>query len=49
MANPAAARAPVPAAAQDKTAEVRFGVCDWTLGQAGHPDAFKVAKKLGLE
>ncbi len=40
---------PVPAAAQDKKAEVRFGVCDWTLGQAGHPDAFKVAKKLGLE
>jgi len=44
----AARPAPVPAAPQDKTAEVRFGVCDWTLGQAGQPAAFEMAHKLGF-
>jgi L-ribulose-5-phosphate 3-epimerase len=44
----AAAPTPPPAA-QDKKAEVRFGVCDWTIGKAGDPAAFAQARKLGLE
>jgi len=42
-----AAPSPAPAA-QDKKAEVRFGVCDWTIGKAGDPAAFDLAHKLGL-
>ncbi len=38
-----------PAAEQDKKAEVRFGVCDWTLGNGGDPAAFQMAHKLGLD
>jgi L-ribulose-5-phosphate 3-epimerase len=42
--------APSPArAAQDKKAEVRFGVCDWTIGKPGDPAAFTAAHKLGLD
>jgi len=39
---------PSDGAAQDKKAEVRFGVCDWTLGKAGEPAAFEMAHQLGL-
>jgi L-ribulose-5-phosphate 3-epimerase len=29
--------------------QVRFGVCDWTIGKGGDPAAFELARKLGLE
>lgn len=37
-----------PSAAQEKKADVRFGVCDWTIGKPGEPAAFEIAHKLGL-
>jgi L-ribulose-5-phosphate 3-epimerase len=48
LAGSTAALSPVPGA-QDKKTEVRFGVCDWTIGKAGDPAAFALAHKLGLE
>ena len=36
-------------AAPDKKAEVRFAVCDWTIGKPGDPAAFPAAHKLGLD
>jgi len=36
-------------AAQAKQAEVRFGVCDWTIGKTGDWGAFALAHKLGLQ
>jgi len=40
---------PAPAGAQDKKAEVRFGVCDWTIGKSADYTSFELARKLGLE
>ncbi len=37
------------AAGQDKIAEVRFGVCDWTIGKSADYTSFELAHKLGLE
>ena len=28
---------------------IKFGVCDWTLGKSGSPEAFALAKKLGFD
>jgi len=40
---------PSAVAAQDKKAEVRFGVCDWTIGKSADYTSFELAHKLGLE
>ena len=47
-ASPAGAAQPAVQQPAAKTAEVRIGVCDWTLGQAGQPAAFEMAHKLGF-
>jgi sugar phosphate isomerase/epimerase len=31
------------------SAAIKFGVCDWTLGKAGDPAAFRLAGSLGLD
>lgn len=31
------------------SAKVKFGVCDWTLGKSGNPEAFALAAKLGFD
>jgi len=40
---------PSDGAAQDKKADVRFGVCDWTIGKSADYTSFELAHKLGLE